>query len=478
MNGLHYGLNTLRNSYARAADLMAGNTDEIKRLLDDGTYVGYEAFGSADDKLKAFLNDLDKYDLLRSGAQVEYVQDLNTLGSNRVITEGLAGFGDRGMKQAIKGIPASMNPKQFFSKEGMESASAAGQKLNEAFDGIGRFAAVFEELRRGTPLEEAVRKANSIHVRYDDLSDIEKAIRDFIPFYSYNRGMAKYQLGSMMNTPNSPYMMALRGRRRIMDEPESEDGQYVPAYIRNGTGGVLPEGMQDGLRYVLGGDEEDSYMLQSLDFPGANAFDFGELYFDENGTPNLGASLYGTANSIVNQAATPVKYGYEVATQRDPFSNSPLVQKQSPLMQAFQNLQVHLGKDPKEAYNAGAGYGGFADMALGVGSLIPATRPLVGTVEGLSRYSNLLRDMTQAGDTPADSGLGRVGSNIVQEGFGMFAPFKVKRMSNDQRLRSLRNDLSNNLSARQTRNKRESNRSELEKKAMDAERLLTRNLKR
>ena len=478
MNGLHYGLNTLRHSYARAGEMLAGNTDEIKRLLDDGTYVGYEAFGSADEKLKAFLNDLDKYDLLRSGAQVEYVQDLSTLGSNRVITDSLAGFGDRGFKQAVKGIPSTFNPMIPFKKEAFDKAAESGQKLSEYFDGIGRFAAVFEELRRGTPLEEAVRKANSIHVRYDDLSDIEKAIRDFIPFYSYNRGMAKYQLGSIMNSPNNPYMMALRGRRRMMDESEASDGQYVPEYIREGTGGVLPPGMQDGLRYLLGGDEDDTYMLQSLDFPGANAFDIGELYFDENGMPNLGASLYGTANSIVNQAATPVKYGYEIATQRDPFSNSPLVQKQSPLMQAFQNLQVHLGKDSKEAYNAGAGYGGAADMLLGVGSLIPATRPLVGTVEGLSRYSNLFRDLTQAGDTPEDSGLGRIGSNVMQEGFGMFAPFKVKRMSNDQRLRSLRNDLSNNLSARQTRNKRESNRSELEKKAMEAERLLTRNLKR
>lgn len=478
MNGLHYGLNTLRNSYARAADLMAGNTDEIKRLLDDGTYVGYEAFGSADDKLKAFLNDLDKYDLLRSGAQVEYVQDLNTLGSNRVITEGLAGFGDRGMKQAIKGIPASMNPKQFFSKEGMESASAAGQKLNEAFDGIGRFAAVFEELRRGTPLEEAVRKANSIHVRYDDLSDIEKAIRDFIPFYSYNRGMAKYQLGSIMNNPNSPYMMALRGRRRMMDEDQSEDGQYIPEYIREGTGGVLPPGIEDGLRYMLGGDEDDTYMLQSLDFPGANAFDFGEIYFNENGGVNLGASTYGTANSLVNQAATPVKYLYQTASQRDPFNNSPLVQKQDPLMQAFQNLQVHLGKDPQEARDDGAGYGGLVDAALGVGSLIPATRPLVGAVSGASRYTNLLRDLTQPGATSEDTGIGRIGSNIVQEGFGMFAPFKVKRMNSDQRLRSLRNDLSNNLFARGTNSKPKSQRSELETKAMDAERLLNRNLRK
>ena len=348
MNGLHYGLNTLRHSYARANEMLAGNTDEIKRLLDDGTYVGYEAFGSADDKLKAFLNDLDKYDLLRSGAQVEYVQDLNTLGSNRVITDSLAGFGDRGFTQAVKGIPSTFNPMIPFKKEAFDKSVESGQKLSEYFDGIGRFAAVFEELRRGTPLEEAVRKANSIHVRYDDLSDIEKAIRDFIPFYSYNRGMAKYQLGSIMNNPNSPYMMALRGRRRMMDESESADGQYVPEYIREGTGGVLPPGMQDGLRYLLGGDEDDTYMLQSFDFPGANAFDFGELYFNENGGVDLMASAGGTLNSLVNQATTPVKYGYEAVTGRDPFSNAPTSRKQSPLVEAFHNLRVHLGADPKK----------------------------------------------------------------------------------------------------------------------------------
>jgi hypothetical protein len=219
-------------------------------------------------------------------------------------------------------------------------------------------------------------------------------------------------------------------------------------------------------------------MLQSLDFPGANALDIGELYFNENGGVDLMASAGGTLNSIVNQAATPVKYGYEAVTGRDPFSNAPTSRKQAPLMEAFQNLRVHLGTDPQEARDAGAGWGGFTDKVLGIGSLIPATRPLVGTFEGLGRYTSLLRDVTQPGDRGAETGLGRIGSNIAQEGFGMFAPFKVKRMSNDQRLRSLRNDISNNLSLRQTRSKPQTQRSELETKAMDAERLLNRNLRR
>ena len=91
---------------------------------------------------------------MRSGAQVEYVQDLNTLGSNRVITDSLAGFGDRGFTQAVKGIPSTFNPMIPFKKEAFDKSVESGQKLSEYFDGIGRFAAVFEELRRGTPLKK------------------------------------------------------------------------------------------------------------------------------------------------------------------------------------------------------------------------------------------------------------------------------------------------------------------------------------
>lgn len=116
-------------------------------------------------------------------------------------------------------------------------AATDGAQLSELWL---RFSAFAEGYRRYGNLNAALDLADLYHFNYENLSEAERALRRFIPFYSWTRNNVPLQLRVMFLQPGKInkflYAQQEAGKAFGADEDDTWLNQVLPAYIQEAGG--------------------------------------------------------------------------------------------------------------------------------------------------------------------------------------------------------------------------------------------------
>ena len=492
MNAMHHGIDDLAPSYIDANRIMNGDFDWVADQLNNGVIKGYDQYGSRADKLKAFIRDLDTYDPLSQGSGMGYASELgvnknvlsNTIGMEPrgLISPSGTKFSDSTFMNLMKTLDPT-NTLEVLWKRDLDGTKLTelADILNTKFDGTNRMASVFASMRNGVPMEEAVRIANDLHVRYDNLSDTEKQIRRFIPFMSYDRGMRNTQLTQALTKPGSTYMQLLRARERSQGREDNE--VYTPQYIKDGTGGALPSALSDPLNRITGRPEDTAWYIQNLDFPGAAAWDYGGIvnanpdnpFTFENLLDSTVASLDYTKDKVIGKVAPQVKGPIEASSNHDSFRMRDGIGP-GPIASTYLNMYSRLnGADAaNEEYKRlrDKEYYKYESLL----NVLPA-------VSGTSRLQRLAEQLTDPGTVGEQAGQPArpIYNNVLETMFNTVAPFKLKSQTPMQQTRAARGDLDQSLrrmgiGRRSRAMKNDHKHGPIMRRAIQTERLLKKNL--
>jgi hypothetical protein len=486
MNAMHHNVADLYPSYQDANRLLNGDFDWVADQLDRGVIRGYETYGTRAEKLKAFISDLDKYDPLSQGRAMGYANELQVNKNVLSNTIGLEPSGlVQGKFQTTRQLLSTIDPGKMWEAataknlQGTELTELA-DILNTKFDGVNRIASVLSSMRNGVPMEEAVRIANDLHVRYDDLTGWEKTLRRVIPFMSYDRGMRKNQIDQFINKPGGVYMQLLRARERY--QGREDDDVYTPQYMREGTGGALPEDLRDPLNRVTGRPDGTAWYLQNFDFPGAASWDYGGIVNANPDRPiyesipeSTVASTKYTLNKLGSKVAPQLKSLFEGLSDRDLYRARQGIQP-GPISNTYLNI-VNRWKGPEagqEAYKYGRDKGYYNWEAAA--NAIPA-------VSGLSRLTRLAEQLTDPGTVRELDGTPTrpIYNNVLETLFNTVAPFKLKSLTPMEQTRNARGDLNTSLNRimigpNQRAIKNDAKHGPIVRRAIQTERQLKKNL--
>ena len=126
-----------------------------------------------------------------------------------------------------------------------------------------KLAMFVHELRQGKSAEQAALTVRKILFDYDELTPLERQIRDFVPFYTWTRKNIPLQLTTLVTAPSKishqkQFLDALREWSRLSDDEEPASGEDIPESLRKGDFAQVPrsllageEGSPAGLRIRL-----------------------------------------------------------------------------------------------------------------------------------------------------------------------------------------------------------------------------------
>ena len=100
-----------------------------------------------------------------------------------------------------------------------------------------RAALGFDTLKKGGDTVDAVRQINKYHFDYSDLTDVERRIKDVIPFYTWQKNVIPVLLESMGKRPQA-WSNLLRTKKEL--ELHSPQEGLVPDYFGENLGIRLP----------------------------------------------------------------------------------------------------------------------------------------------------------------------------------------------------------------------------------------------
>ena len=108
---------------------------------------------------------------------------------------------------------------------------------NERAEFMLRAALGFDTLKKGGDTVDAVRQINKYHFDYSDLTDVERRIKDVIPFYTWQKNVIPVLLESMGKRPQA-WSNLLRTKKEL--ELHSPQEGLVPDYFGENLGIRLP----------------------------------------------------------------------------------------------------------------------------------------------------------------------------------------------------------------------------------------------
>jgi hypothetical protein len=212
-------------------------------------------------------------------------------------------------------------------KETTNPLYKTGEALGEWTDSVNRLGGYMALLHSGAVAspKEAARRMIAAHVDYGSLSEIEKQIRAWVPFYSYESRILKYALGQMADHPGGRYTRMLK----IADKAQQPDDEtYVSPQLRERSGFMLPKELgefteQMGLGNVVEPGPGLRRAVANIDLPGLSALNTLSMQktageFDAN------ASIASTAMNLGQKLGPLPKTAIEFLTQRDMYTKKKL----------------------------------------------------------------------------------------------------------------------------------------------------------
>jgi DNA-directed RNA polymerase specialized sigma24 family protein len=122
-----------------------------------------------------------------------------------------------------------------------------GEDLAMATEDINRISPFLAFLKQGSIPEEAARKVQRIQIDYSDLTDTEKTIRQFVPFYTFSSKIMYLTMGDLFLNPGGKQAWAIRAANRAQD-PES----LAPEHVKRGVAIPVGQTATGADRYLSG----------------------------------------------------------------------------------------------------------------------------------------------------------------------------------------------------------------------------------
>lgn len=174
-----------------------------------------------------------------------------------------------------------------------------GEGLSMATEDLNRIAPFLAFLKQGVSPEEAARRVQKIQIDYSSLSEFEKQIKGWIPFYTFSSRALGLTFGDLITNPGGKQAWAIRATNRAQD-PE----RPIPEHIRRGT--AIPLGQNE--------DGTDRY-LSGFGLAFEDSLDLGSAAFGD---------VQGTASSLMSRVRPGVQALVETATGRSMFFDRDL----------------------------------------------------------------------------------------------------------------------------------------------------------
>lgn len=175
----------------------------------------------------------------------------------------------------------------------------AGEDVAQYMEDINRTTAFLGFLKQGFDEQEAARKTLAIHFDYSNLSEFEKGLKNFIPFYVFTSKVVPLTFGDLFRNPGGKQAWAIRATTRAQDEETP-----APDNVLRSTAIPLGETATGADRYLTG---------LGLGFEDALSF-----------TGALRGDVRGTASEIVSRLRPEIQATGELATGRSLFFDKEL----------------------------------------------------------------------------------------------------------------------------------------------------------
>ena len=253
--GVEMGTHSKVIAMAKAAALAGeGNVIDGARLLSQGDGAKLSGVAGLGGMRRASAYDFEVFtELLESGAVgtgqawsevATAVSDTATAPFAREINE--LGRVKSGARMAMADKSTTWNP---FSADFKGYVGVRGQ--NERAEFVLRAALGFDTMKKGGNSIDAVRNINKYHFDYSDLTDVERRIKDVIPFYTWQKNVVPVLLESMGKRPQA-WSNLLRTKKEL--ELHSPQEGLVPDYFGENMGIRLPfkiPGIRGGRVYAM-----------------------------------------------------------------------------------------------------------------------------------------------------------------------------------------------------------------------------------
>jgi hypothetical protein len=413
----------------QAASLLEGKYDKVMPYIRRMPL--YSHYTTNEEALKQFLLDSAEAKILRGGSITDVMAGDRSAAS---IQKLLPGQTPQSIVGSINYDPTrswgtALNPFGVRGVAGRKDTTNAiyktGEALGDYTDSLNRMAGYMALLQSGVSPQEAARRMGAAHVLYDNLSTVERQLRDrWMPFYAYSSRIGKYVVERMAERPGGPYGQMLK----LVDKAQqTDDDTYVPQTMREQTGFAIPKELGAfteamGLGNVAEPNPGVRRFVKNLDLPGLSVLNLlstaktgGE--FDAN------ASIVSTIQNVGQQLAPHLRSGIELLTQQD------------------MHTKRKLGEVPSELDTIIGAATGNEDFRLpsAVNSAVDIAAP------GASRVLSLGRQI-------ADPRIENVGERVGQALFNQVSPVRFglvdeKRQRNDA-IRQLDEELGRTPQAR------------------------------
>ena len=228
-------------------------------------------------------------------------------------------------------------------------------------DGL-RLGEYIGQLRQGASPDAAAERVFKTQVNYspEAYTNFERQLKRYVPFYSYNRGIAPLVADNLLQRPGGLQSQIIRGMSSLS---RPEEDRFVPEQLRSSAAFALPG--------EYGEEGNLQRYLTNIDVP-----------FE--GLVNL--FTQGTGNNVVEQFTDTVqKTGMNLLGQLNPLYKAPL--------EMLFNRQLYSGREMSDLYSV---------LEKGIGPLGRPLEQLVVNAPGGSKLNAILRTAMDDRLSPAD----------------------------------------------------------------------------
>ena len=250
-------------------------------------------------------------DIVRSSTNVDALDPLDKLesalpggraGTRPLFAPGkVAPFKEIGSRYIGRPTPSApdvtLNPLKAHMRGGASGAEqstfgpfAGGELAGATFEALNRGAPMLDMLRRGIDSAEAAKRVREAQVDYSRraFTDTEAKIKEWVPFYSFQRAMAEHVAKELLNRPGGPLAQVIKETARVQDA-DTQGEAAIPI-------GESPDG---GQRHLTGLGLMHESPLGMIGTRGGN------LSFRETGSQLLSAAsplIKGPLEAVTGQS--------------------------------------------------------------------------------------------------------------------------------------------------------------------------------